>query len=315
MPNFSNSVIAIDWRQMLRTLTGLFILLTGLCGANSHAQDCDPWWNTAITGEITGPFGTKDIKKISFPLPNLVFEQGEFTGPKVLGTYKGAIHYINCRGFSNKNVIWKYRHDQFLSSASTNSNWLVNSTTARVKLYVGCVTVRCTDINGKTVKTSAWNTTGIEYDITWTFTGSDGVAANGSNCTKLTKAGPHESNGTISTVRFWATINGCTSLTVAYNIVISQVAAFTPSNVNNIVIGSVAPVGQLNGFADLVPEDGFINYQDPHCVPYAAGFMKQCMGGSPLMFVRGAYNLVADKIPPPPPAKDCKVVLSSRPRR
>jgi hypothetical protein len=316
MPNFSKSVTAIDWRQMLRTLTGLFILLTGLCGANSHAQDCDPWWKTDITGEITGPFGQQEINEISLPLPNLVFEQGEFTGPKVLGTYKGAIHYINCRGFFNQKVVWTYRFDQVLSLASPSANSLVNSTTANAKFFVGCVTGRCTDANGKTVKTSAWNTNGIQYDITWTFTGSDGVAANGSKCTQLTKASPQSSsNGKISTAKFWATINGCTSLTVAYNIVISQVAAFTPSNVNNIVIGSGAPVGQLNGFADLVPEDGFINYQDPGCVPYAAGFKKQCMGGSPLMFVRGSYNLVADKIPPPPPARDCKVVLSSRPRR
>ena len=311
MPYYSNCVIAIDWRQMLRSLAGLLIVLMGLCGANSHAQDCDPWWSINVTYN-----DTVDLTLFQgVPLQNFVFEQGAFTGPKVLGTIKGSLKFINCRGFSNTNVIWKYRYDTFLAAASANSNWLVNSTTARVKLYVGCLTGRCTDINGKTVKTSAMNTTGIEYDITWTLTGSDGVAANGSNCIKLTKAGPHESSYSISTVRFWATINGCTSLTFAYNIVISQVAAFTPSNVTNIVVGSVAPNGQLNGFADLYPEEGFINYDDPNCVPYDVGYHPQCMGHSPLMLMRGSYNLVTDKPPPPPPTKNCKVVLSSRPRR
>lgn len=310
MPHYSHCVIAIDWRQMLRSLAALFIVLLGFCGANSYAQDCDPWWSIKFT--------YNDIVDMTYPpyapLPNFVFEQGEFTGPKVLGTIKGSLKFINCRDFSKKNVIWKYRHDKFLSPASgTNSNWRVDNTTARVKLYVGCVSGRCTDINGKTVKTSAWNTTGIEYDITWTFTGSGGK--NGSNCTKLTQAGPHTSDLNISTVRFWATIDGCTSLTFAYNIVISQVAAFTPSNVTNIVVGSVPPVGQLNGFADLVPEEGFINYDDDNCVPYDVGYHPQCMGLSPLMLMRGSYNLVTDKPPQPPPIKNCKVVLSSRPRR
>jgi hypothetical protein len=174
------------------------------------------------------------------------------------------------------------------------------------------VTVRCTDINGKTVQTKAWNSTGIEYDITWTFTGNGGIK--GSNCTKLTQAGPHDSNGTISTVRFWATIDGCTSLTFAYNIVISQVAAFTPSNVTNVLVGGVRVAGGLNGFAGLYMEEGFINFDGPNCVPYAPGYPPQCMGHSEIGLMPGSYNLVTDKPPPPPPIKNCKVVLSSRPR-
>ena len=313
MPHYSNCVIAIDWRQMLRSLAGLLIVLMGLCGVNSYAQDCDPWWNTKITGQINGPFGQFDIKD-PLPLPNLVFEQGAFTGPKVLATMNGTVEFVNCRGFSNTNVKWAYRYDQILSGNASSANTLVNSTTAKAKLYIGCVTVRCSDINGKTVQTKAWNTTGIEYDITWTFTGNGGK--NGSNCTKLTKASPlSTSNGRITTGFFWATIDGCTSLTFAYTIVITQVAAFTPSNVTNIVVGGGAPVGQLNGFADLVPEEGFINYDGPNCVPYDVGYDPQCMGHSALMLMRGSYNLVTDKPPPPPPTKNCKVVLSSRPRR
>ena len=82
-----------------------------------------------------------------------------------------------------------------------------------------------------------------------------------------------------------------------------------------VMVGGGAPVGQLNGFADLVPEEGFINYDDPNCVPYDVGYHPQCMGHSALMLMRGSYNLVTDKPPPPPPTKNCKVVLSSRPRR
>lgn len=164
MPHYSHCVIAIDWRQMLRSLAGLFIVLLGFCGANSYAQNCDPWWHRNITGQIKGPVGEFVDYKSPSSLPNLVFEQGEFTGPKVLATMKGTVEFVNCSGFSNTKVKWTYRYDQFLSGNATLANSLVNSTTASAKLYVACVTAshfRCRDINGKTVTQIAWNTTGI----------------------------------------------------------------------------------------------------------------------------------------------------------
>ena len=82
----------------------------------------------------TWPLGELN-EQSPFDQPNLVFEQGEFTGPKVFATLSGSLEFTNYRGFSNTNVVWTYRYDQFLSGTSSSTYSLVDSTTANAKWF------------------------------------------------------------------------------------------------------------------------------------------------------------------------------------
>ena len=263
---------------MLRSLAGLFIVLLGLCATDSFAmwlgQDCD---NTVITHH----------KK---PATTIYFNtQKSYPSNVVLDTFDVTIDFTGCHDYSGKDGWWYTHFPKQYQSWTGNGYSHFRGLNFYIELIFSCTgTNACVDDKGKFPFTKeSLNKKGILFTIAFEASGLD---ANGNSC--MTSKGNGGMSWAFSRMAEESLIGDCRSFEVKIK----------GSWLQNAVFPQV-------GAVKLIPEYSFwVNSEAGAALSYGAPILY----GLPYVFV--AKPPAPTPPPTPTPIKNCKVVLSSRPR-